>query len=145
MDLYCIISQSLSQSVNMCTQTRTLYAQSSRPRFRSAEVTSTVFMSCEKSLFFMWCAGGGGAGGGGRGTSGGGCGTAVSHQCSSHAVGQSQPRRVTGRNSKKCKYLQLEGHPNLFPHILVLISASGLHVQRTNPQPEMKRATTIWE
>lgn len=76
--------------------------------------------------FFMWCAGGGGAGGGGGvGQGGGGWRTAVSHQCSIRAVSQSWPRRATGRNSKKWKYLQLEGRPNLFPHILVLISASG--------------------
>lgn len=60
-------------------------------------------MSCEKCLFFMWCAGGGGAGGGGGGVGqgGGGWRTAVSHQCSSRAVSQSWPRRATGRNSKK--------------------------------------------
>lgn len=88
-------------------------------------------MSCEKCIFFMWHASGGGAGGGGGvGRRGGGRRTAVSHQCSSRAVGQSWPGRATGRNSRKRKNLQLESRPNLFPYILVLISASGGRVQR---------------
>lgn len=135
---FILYSQSVGRSTCACRLERCKLSRQGLT-FVLLQSLGLFLMSCEKCLFLC------GAlvvevlaavEGSGRG--GGGWRTAVSHQCSSRAVSQSWPRRATGRNSKKWKYLQLEGRPNLFPHILVLISASGRRDQRNVQIPGQK-------
>lgn len=150
LDLYCIISQSVSQSVNMCTQTQnTVRSVLKAPLSFCWSPFDCFHVLWEISLFFfMWCAAGGGAGGSRGGVWG--VGGWLSDSCFPSVLQSSsrpvvESRRATGRNSKKRKCLQLEGRPNLFPHILVLVSASGSKRPAYQASTRNKRAATIWE
>lgn len=113
------------------TQTQTVRNGCEGLTFFLSAVTSNVpFVSHKKCLSSCDAVAGGllrggvvrEGGGLGEWIGGGGCPTAVSHQ---HSVNCSQPVAASQGHSAECgseecggqKYLQLEGHPNLFGHI----------------------------